>query len=105
MNEFDDDDDNMDLEEATLDIEKIKANIHNYKIEKICEIIVCNRYFNFNQDLTVGCMQELSRRRENGDLFKYEEYIENSLNELPKLDFTMPDLRSMLNQAIGNKKK
>ena len=103
-NEFDDD---LDFDEfdnfETLDINEMKANLPSYKIDKICQIIVCNRYFNFNKELTVFCMEELSNRRQAGDVFNYEEYIETQFNELPVLNFEMPDLRTMLNQAIGKK--
>lgn len=104
FNEFDDDDDDDELYEEVLDVEKIKANLSNYKSEKICEMIVCNRYFSFNQDLTVSCMEELSRRRIAGDNFEFEAFIESSFNELPKMDFTMPDLRTMLTNVIGKAK-
>lgn len=80
-----------------INIELIKQNIHEYKIEKICDMIVCDRYFGYNTDLTKICMEELALRRINGDSFEFEEYIEKSLKELPKLDFSIPDIKSLIN--------
>jgi len=105
-NEFnlDDEDAGDDLEEVSpLDIDELKANLPSYQMDKICQIIVCNRYFGFNKELTVYCMEELGARRLAGDSFNYEEYIENSFKELPVLNIVLPDLRTMLNQVIGKK--
>lgn len=92
------------LEEVQLNINDIRKNITQYSSLKLCEMIVCDRYLGFDKEITVFCMEELARRRNNGDNFKFEEYIENSKKELPVLDFSMPDLRTVLNQAIGKKK-
>lgn len=92
LNEYEE----LDLEDNTLDIEKISKNLHNYQSETLCDMIVCNRYFNINAELSLICMTELGERRTKGDLFVFEDYIEKSLNELPKLDFTIPDIRTML---------
>lgn len=100
----DDDDDLDDIYEGELDTAKIIENFPNYKSEKICEMIVCNRYFNFNHDLTVSCMEELGKRRLAGDSFDFESFIEKSFNDLPKLDFVLPDLKSMLSQVISKRK-
>lgn len=100
-NNFDSEDNVEELVE--LNVEEIRSKLPTYQIEKICEIIVCNRYFNFNKELTIYCMQELANRRASGEPFKYEEYIENSFKELPVLNFAIPDLRAMLTQAVGKK--
>ena len=95
-----DDEQDDDLYAEVLDVEKIISNIGKYSSEKLCEMIVCNRYFNFNNELTIHCMKELSLRRQNGDDLDFEKRIEDLFSELPKLDLVMPDLRSMLNEAI-----
>lgn len=99
---FDDDDEDLD-EVTNFNIADLKDKLPTYQMDKICEIIVCNRYFNLDKDLTVHCMEELAKRRIAGDTFKYEDYIENSYKQLPVLNVAMPDLRSMLNQVIGKK--
>jgi hypothetical protein len=48
-------------------------------------------------------MEELANRRVAGDTFDFETYIEKSFNELPKLDFAIPDLGDVLRQVIGRK--
>ena len=94
---------NEPLEEVKLDIEKIKENIPKYTNEKLCEMIVCDRYFGFEQKIANICMEELSNRRLAGDTFEFEKYIDKVYNELPVLNFAMPDIRSVLQQAINRK--
>ena len=104
LNDFNlDAEDDSDEETSQLDIDELKANLPSYKMDKICQIIVCNRYFGFNKDLTVYCMEELATRRAAGDPFNYEDYIESSFKELPILNVVLPDLRTMLTQVIGKK--
>lgn len=81
---------------AKLDIEKIKANISEYDSEKLCEMIVCDRYFGLEQKISAVCMEELAKRRIAGDTFDFETRIDKSLKTLPSLKFVMPDFRSML---------
>lgn len=96
---FDDDE----MESISLDIEVIRKNIPNYNSKKLCEMIVCNRYFSFNKEITEMCMQELSQRRINGDNFEFENFIDESMKSLPPLDFGGFDIRNILNQAINKK--
>lgn len=102
--DLDTEDDGAD-EIVTLDIEEIKSKLPTFKIEKICQIIVCNKYFNLNKQLTIYCMEELANRRIAGDTFKYEEFIDSSFKELPVLNLDLPDLRTMLNQVSKGFKK
>lgn len=66
-------------------------------------MIVCDRYFGFEQKISDVCMEELAKRRMAGDTFNFESYIDQAYNELPVLDFSMPDIRTVLQQAIGRK--
>jgi hypothetical protein len=68
-----------------IDIEKIKKNINKYSIEKLCEMIVCDRYFKLNY-VEVTCMEELAKRRVDGEQFDFESYIDNKLKELPEIE-------------------
>lgn len=97
-------DDDSEIPNTNLDTDIIKNNIQNYSSEKLCDMIVCERYLGFQKEIAIICMEELSRRRIYGDQFEFENYIDNSLNSLPKIEFNMPDLRSVLNNVIGNKK-
>ena len=92
------------VEDVKLDIEKIKENLPQYSNEKICEMIVCDRYLGFGKKISTVCMEELAKRRLAGDTFHFESYIDKVKNELPVLDFSMPDLRDILNQAINLRK-
>lgn len=83
-----------------LDLQKVKSLIPQYPKEKLCEMIVCDRYFGFNKEITVMCMEELATRRMKGDDFLFEKYIEESLAKLPPLNFSMPDLRATLTSLV-----
>lgn len=78
-----------------LDLEKIKSKIDTYRTPVLCEMITCNRYFKINNELTIICMEELAKRRVNGDNFNFEEFIENSLNDLPKIDLSIPNIKDL----------
>jgi hypothetical protein len=88
------------LEQAVLDLKVIKNNLVNYNSHKLCEMIACHRYLGFNQEVAIMCMEELSNRRVNGDSFDFESYIEQCLADLPPLNFSIPNLRDVLHQAI-----
>ena len=100
---------NDDFEKETknvaLDLDLIQSKVPSYSSEKLCEMIVCERYFGFHPKVSVMCMEELARRRIDGNNFLFEEYIENAFNTLPKLEFGLPDLRHVLLNAINHNKK
>jgi len=93
-------DENTETEETVLDLEKLKEKVPTHTSEKLCEMIACDRYLGINKKLTIMCMEELAKRRDRGDNFDYESYIETSLAEYPALDFNLPDLRSIISQAV-----
>lgn len=102
MIEFEDlEDDNEEFTELNFD--EVKNNLPTYSSEKLCEIIVCDRYFGCYKKIAIMCMEELANRRLNGDDYAFEDYIQKSFNELPKLDFTIPDLGDVLRQVIGRR--
>src|SRR5512135_1557484 len=104
-NEFDEFfDDDSPIEDVKLDFDKIRENLPTYSNEKLCEMIVTDRYLGFGKKLDTMCMEELAKRRIAGDTFNFEKYIEDAQKDLPILDFSaVPDLRKILNQAIGRK--
>lgn len=91
------------IEEVKLDLSEIEKNIQNYSNEKICEMIICDRYFGLEKSLSIVCMQELSKRRLAGDTFNFETYIEVNQKDLPVLDFSISDIRTVLTQAVNRK--
>lgn len=98
-NNFNDEYLNLQDINVSLDIELVKKNIPIFTSQKLCDMIICERYFNMNKEIAIFCMEELSKRRQDGDQFNFEQYIETSFQELPKLNFDMPDLRTILNQV------
>jgi len=87
-----------------LDINLVKEKIPSYSSQKLCEMIVCNRYFGCYQEIAISCMQELSARRAAGDNYEFENYIEESFKQLPELNFSSTNIRDILQQAIGKNK-
>jgi hypothetical protein len=95
-----------DLEEMTfvqMDTQKIKDKIPTFTSKKLCEMIVCDRYFGCYREIGLACMEELATRRIAGDEFDFESYIEKALAELPPLDFSIPDLRNVLQGLLAKK--
>lgn len=99
--------DNLDLdsdepiESTTLDVTLVKSKIPTYSSQKLSEMIVCHRYLGFSEEISIACMEELGRRRQAGDNYDFESYIETSLKGLPVLNIgTGFDIRDLLNQAI-----
>jgi len=101
---FLDDGSDDDFEEVKLDLDQIKANLPQYGNEKLCEMIVCDRYFGFEKKVSTICMEELARRRSEGDVFAFEAHIEKISKEMPVIDLSgTPDIRTIINQAISRK--
>jgi len=99
-------DDDSPIEDVKLDMNQIKQNLPSYSSQKLCEMIVCDRYFGFGEKIDIPCMEELARRRVAGDNFNFEQYINDCFKELPVLDFSStPDIRAILQQAIDKKGK
>jgi hypothetical protein len=101
MFNFDIDDDELeelDSDDSEFNLEDFKKNISSFTPQKLCQIVVCYRYLNFNPDLATLCMEELGERRVHGLVFDFEEHIEKSLKELPSLNFSMPDLGAIMSQ-------
>lgn len=87
---------------SELNIDVIKNNMPIYTTQKLAEMVVCSRYFGFDSQITTMCMEELAKRREAGDTFPFETFIEDSYNKLPQLSIGIPDLRTILGQLSKN---
>lgn len=57
-----------------------------YDSESLASYIVAYKYLNINKDFAVFCMNELSRRRNLGEDFDFESFIEDKLKSLPKIE-------------------
>ena len=101
MTEPFDDEQEASYEYKPLDIEDIRANIKSYSSIKLAEMIVCDRYFGCYRDIAVLCMQQLAARRSAGDVFNFEDYIEQSFKKLPQLNQGAINIRDVISQTMG----
>lgn len=88
-----------------FNLEKIKENLPKYSMEKLCELVVCDRYFGFDNAIQIICMEELARRREAGDTFDFETYIDKSFKELPVINLNATNIREMMTSVIASATK
>lgn len=102
--DFDLDDSDLDDEPVVMDLDLIKKNLPTYDIQRVCEMVVCERYFGFQNKIGLMCMEELARRRAAGDNFDFETYIDESYKSLPVLRTGDLDLRTVLGQIIDQQK-
>jgi len=72
--------------------ENIQENIKQFSNEKLCEIIVSNRYLGVFREEALACMNELAWRREQGEIFSYEEKIEELFSSLPKINLNLKEV-------------
>lgn len=79
--------------------EEIKSNLNSFSAAKLADIVITSRYIGLYKDLAVDAMKELADRRIAGDTFQYEDYIDNQLKDLPKIDFTFAGVQSLLDQV------
>jgi hypothetical protein len=99
INNFDDES-SEDVQAKPLDLNVVRANVPTYPSDKLCEMIVCDRYFGCFREIAVMCMEELAKRRTAGDPFVFEKYIDDAFKKLPELNFATPNLREVLQRAI-----
>lgn len=90
-----------DFGNTDLNLDDMKSKMSTFTSEKLCEMIVCDRYFGCFNDLAIMSMEELANRRIKGDTFDFEKHIDNSLKDLPKLDFSIPDISNVMRQLAG----
>lgn len=76
-------------------------DVKSFTSEALCEIIVCDRYFNSYRKFSVLCMEELAARRIDGDTFPYEKYIEASIKDYPKIETSIPDIGNVLRKLTN----
>lgn len=72
-------------------------NLNKFSNTKLCEIVITNRYIGVMRDEAVLSMEELVKRRNNGDNFDYETYIQQEFEKLPKLDLDLNKILSIKN--------
>ncbi len=86
---------------VTLNMDKVRDSVPNCTSEKLCEMIVCERYLSFGEKVSPICMEELVRRRVAGDDFDFESYIDQAHKKLPVINLNPNlDLQKNLKQAM-----
>lgn len=70
----------------------IKNIISSFSEQKLCDIIVSFRYLGIMETEAILSMEELSRRRDNGSDFLYEQKIDDLLQNLPKIELNLNDI-------------
>ena len=103
--DLDDELNDSDLDIEPIDINIIKEKIPHHHSKKLCDIIVCDRYFGSYKEIAIMCMEELSKRRLAGDNFDFETYIDKAYGELPQIELSIPDLGDVLKQIVSRKFK
>ena len=77
------------------DLIKFIENIKQFTPHKLCEIIVTARYLGSMREEAIKCMEELARRRENGDTFQYESFIDQMAKKLPNFKVNLQEKMSV----------
>lgn len=65
---------------------EFKKNVPKMTDERLCEIIVSFRYLGIMQDESILAMEELANRRENGQVFDFENRINELSKDLPQIN-------------------
>lgn len=66
--------------------DEFQKNLPSMSQDKLCEIIVCFRYLGLMQSESILAMEELAKRRANGDFFDFEKRIEELKEGLPSIN-------------------
>jgi hypothetical protein len=78
----------------TKDLTEFKMKLPAATSEKLCEVVVASRYLGIMHEEAIFAMQELSRRRDLGDEFNFENKIEEIYTSLPKFKLDMKEIMS-----------
>ena len=84
-----------------LDLAQVRANVPQFSNEKLCDMIVTDRYLGLEHKVSSICMEELGKRRADGDTFEFETYIAKITKELPPLDFSLPNFQGLISKFSG----
>lgn len=77
--------DNLDPEERKRLIKESQmASVKTSPSETLAAHVVVYRALKINKDIALACMKELAKRKEDGDDFDFETYIEDELAKVPK---------------------
>jgi hypothetical protein len=68
----------------------------------LAAIVVAYRSLGLQKDLARKAMEELHRRKESGDIFDFESYIQEKVSEVPQPDIN-PKVMSLISSLARNK--
>lgn len=63
--------------------QEFEDTYRSFTIRRLCEVIISARYLGILEQECILCMQELAARREQGEQFDYETFIETEIKKLP----------------------
>ncbi len=69
--------------------------------EYLSTIVASNRYLKINPQMEILCMQELAKRRSNGDNYPFEEKIEEYVKQFTPIETNIPEIFSMFSGLFG----
>ncbi len=77
--------DNLNPEEKKRLIEERQmASISTSTSKTLAAHVIVYRALGMNKDIAIACMQELAKRKNDGDDFDFEDFIDNELKKIPK---------------------
>lgn len=79
------------------------SDINQFSDIKLADMVIAYRYFHIEEKRAIEAMEELAKRRENGNSFDYEEYIRSNLVSLPELKFSLSDIGKITDLLKGFK--
>ena len=71
-------------EKKRLIKESQMASVKTSPSKTLAAHVVAYRALKTNKDIALACMNELAKRKDDGDNFDYESYIEAELAKIPK---------------------
>jgi hypothetical protein len=79
-------------------------NISTIDSKSLAAYVVLYRTLGMHKDLSVLCMQELCLRRNNGDNFEYEKFIDEEISKVPKpSDVSLNGIMSLIESSSAGK--
>lgn len=91
----------VEVDILALNEDEVIGKIGEFSSEKLADIIIMHRYLGIYASIASAAMIELATRRENGETFEYELYINEKLVEMPKITINLSQYSNILNAFKG----
>lgn len=76
----------------------LEESIPNFSSEKLCSLIASNRYLKFNEEVEKMAMIELAKRRSNGEVYDFENKIQEMSKSFVPLNTKLPNVYDLLSK-------